>query len=375
MPFRKGGRVPPLPPCADAQRESIVSLLGHRCGNWASALERVPAGAGVGCIVSRAMNEEAFVEKREPEWKRFSFLCDRAEVSPVNLRPEELREFVRLYRRVSSDLALARTRSINPELVDFLNALCARGYGLLYRTPSKPWRKAFGGAVRLAAQTVRRQVVSILVSALLLFGSAGFAALAMRTMPELRSHFISPDDDGIKGWKSGKFEARTGSESIGASGFYSANNPRVAITAGAIAAATFGVGTAFMLYANGTILGALASEMADVGKLGHLIVSIAPHGVTEISGMLVSGAAGLVMGWALISPGRRRRGDALREAGKDAIVMLATAVVLMLLAAPVEGFVSFNPNIPDWAKAGFAIATAVGWGLFWTGYGTDASVS
>ena len=54
------------------------------------------------------MNEMAFVEKREPDWKRLTFLCDRADATIKNLKPEELHEFVRLYRRVSADLALVR---------------------------------------------------------------------------------------------------------------------------------------------------------------------------------------------------------------------------------------------------------------------------
>jgi uncharacterized membrane protein SpoIIM required for sporulation len=94
-------------------------------------------------------------------------------------------------------------------------------------------------------------------------------------------------------------------------------------------------------------------------------VSIAPHGITEMSGLVISGAAGLVMGYALINPGRRRRGDALKAAGKDALVLLTTATLMMFMAAPIEGFFSFNPNVPVVAKVIFATGSAIAWGLFW----------
>src|SRR5205085_2799767 len=61
----------------------------------------------------KAMNEVLFVQQREPDWKRLWTLTDKADASPVNLSAQEIDEFVRLYRRVSKDLAIVRTRSNN----------------------------------------------------------------------------------------------------------------------------------------------------------------------------------------------------------------------------------------------------------------------
>jgi WD40 repeat protein len=55
------------------------------------------------------MNEQAFLQKREGDWRRLTLLCDKADASPSKLTPTELREVVRLYRRASTDLALVRT--------------------------------------------------------------------------------------------------------------------------------------------------------------------------------------------------------------------------------------------------------------------------
>jgi uncharacterized membrane protein SpoIIM required for sporulation len=111
-----------------------------------------------------------------------------------------------------------------------------------------------------------------------------------------------------------------------------------------------------------------------VGNLDFLVSSIIPHGVPEISGLWISCSAGLLLGWALINPGRRSRGEALKAVGKDAIVLLAISVVLMFIAAPIEGFFSFNPRIPGAVKVTVAVLEAIGWLAFWSFFGRDEAI-
>jgi uncharacterized membrane protein SpoIIM required for sporulation len=316
------------------------------------------------------MNEVAFVERREADWRRFTILCDKADVSPSYLGPKEFHEFVRLYRRVSGDLATARTRSNNLQLIEFLNDLVGRGYGILYRAPRKPFFQAVLEAIRIAARTVRECAWYVGASvATFVFGIVVAWVLVDR-VPSTHDHFVPPGwQEVFKQWKTGTHDEATASQSAGMTGFYIINNPLVAARSGAIAAATFGVVTAQQLFQNGAILGTLAHEVSTVGKLGFLVTSVSPHGVPEVSGLIIASAAGYVMGWALINPGRRKRGEALREAGKKAIVLLTTGVILMFIAAPIEGFFSFNPNVPDAVKIGVAAAELIFWGVFWTGFG------
>ena len=119
----------------------------------------------------------------------------------------------------------------------------------------------------------------------------------------------------------------------------------------------------------GAQIGVLASEMHKVGKLPFLLVSITPHGVTEVSGAAIAAAAGLLLGWSLIDPGRRSRLASLRAAGPDAGVMLLIGVALTFMAAPIEGFFSFNPRIPHVARLLVAAITLLGWLAFWNGFG------
>ncbi|RIJ99621.1 MAG: hypothetical protein DCC46_07875 [Armatimonadetes bacterium] len=318
------------------------------------------------------MNELLFLKQREPDWKRLTQLSDRADASVSQLKPEDLADFVRLYRRACDDLALVRTESTNDDLATFLNALCARAYSMIYRTTHRPLGAVLIHAIALSASTVRRRIGAIALSAGVFLGSALFAYACLIYVPGSRDVLVPPEFEGlVEEWKQGEMQEQSGLDSVGASAFYASNNPTVSILASSIAAATFGVGTASILYSNGLMLGTLSHEMASVGKLGFLLLHVMPHGVTELSGIIVSGGAGFLMAWALIHPGRRRRADALREAGKDALVLLVTAVVLMFIAAPIEGFVSFNAAVPNEFRAVLIFGTAIGWGAFWMGFARD----
>lgn len=315
------------------------------------------------------MNEQGFVDRRELDWKRLGELSDKADASIKRLDAAELREFIRLYRRVSTDLALARTKSTNIPLISHLNDLVGRAYGILYRSPRKPVLGTLFAAIGVCTQTVRRNKWFLATSAAIFFGSAVFIFFLMDWVPAVRDQMIPEGMEKVfEGWKKGSFEERSGSQSGMMAGFYASNNPRTSIITGAVGAGSFGIISVALLFQNGAILGALAHEMASVGKLGFLISSISPHGVPELSGIVVAGGTGLLLAYAVINPGRRRRADALRLVGKDAIVLLATSVVLMFMAAPIEGFFSFQPNVPQWLKAAVAILELCAWATLWTFY-------
>lgn len=318
------------------------------------------------------MNEVAFVEKREPDWKRLSYLVDRADVSIRQLTAPELHEFIRLFRRVSGDLALARTKSVNLELIEFLNDLVGRAYSEIYTSPRRPLGQSIMEGIASAARSVRRLRWFVLASASLFILSAVWGYVVLTIRPETRELIVPEQFKGtFEKWKTGKHDETTADRDLAATFFYSGHNPAVAIGTGAVAAATFGIATAMSIYENGLILGALVHDLQPVGHVDHLLYSIAPHGVTELSGIVLSGAAGFSLGWALICPGRRKRGDALAAAAKDALVVLCAAVVMMFMAAPIEGFISFNPHIPHWVKGTFAVCAAIAWAAFWIGYGRE----
>jgi uncharacterized membrane protein SpoIIM required for sporulation len=170
-------------------------------------------------------------------------------------------------------------------------------------------------------------------------------------------------------WKKGLPTDRSTNDNLSMWSMYAANNPKVAVIATASSVATFGIMTVYLLGTNGMLVGQLMRSEADIHQAPFLLGSIFPHSVPELSGIIVSGAAGFVLGWALINPGRRTRGAALREAARDAAVMILTAVTLMFIAAPIEAFFSYNVAIPLYVKFAVGSIEVLGWGIVWTTYG------
>lgn len=314
-------------------------------------------------------NEEALLQRRQQEWARLEALSQKAAVGFDTMSPDEVVEFVRLYRRASGDLALFMTQSGNESVVSHLNGLVANSYGLLYRRPTLPLRGLVLSVLDRTLLAVRRNAAFTWVSALIFFAGAFFAPMVLGTMPHLRELVVpSHMESMFQSWQEGELPARGADDSVAAWAMYVTNNPRVALLTCAGAASTFGVLTVFILWTNGAMLGALSYDMVQVGKLDFLLISVSPHGITEIGGIFLAGAGGLILGRALIAPGRRTRGDSLRKAIPDALLMGLMGIAMTVLAAPVEGFLSFNPAVPDWAKISLATATLMGWWLFFSGF-------
>jgi uncharacterized membrane protein SpoIIM required for sporulation len=320
------------------------------------------------------MNEEALVNRRIADWKRLEELCARSDVRMKSLNNLEILEFVRLYRRASTDLSLIRTRSANEPLAMYLNNLVGRAHGILYKRPPKPIGNAVVDMLNETARSFRRNKIYFWISFLIFFGSTLFAYVLVSRDHSFLSYFTGGMDDVFKEWKKGTFEQRD----MGTGGmmtfFYAGNNPRVSIIAGAVGAGTMGFYSIVMMFQNGAILGALASEMNSVGKLPFLISSIAPHGVPELSGIIFAGAAGLRFGWAILVPGVYSRGESLRRSAKDGVTMIVTGVFLCFIAAPIEGFFSFSPAIRQEVKFGFACVTLAGWIYFWSFFGKETNL-
>jgi uncharacterized membrane protein SpoIIM required for sporulation len=95
---------------------------------------------------------------------------------------------------------------------------------------------------------------------------------------------------------------------------------------------------------------------------------VTAHGVLELSCIIVAGAAGLRIGWAMIDPGTRPRGLALRQEARASVEIILGTAPWLVVAGLVEGFIT-----P--AGAGLATVVAVGlslgaiyWGLvLWRG--------
>jgi uncharacterized membrane protein SpoIIM required for sporulation len=117
-----------------------------------------------------------------------------------------------------------------------------------------------------------------------------------------------------------------------------------------------GLGSALVLVSNGAILGAVGGVAAGAGNLRPFVDLVTPHGVLELSCIVVAGASGLRLGWAIVSPGPRRRGVALREEARRTVLVVLGTAPWLVVAGLVEGFA-------DPAALGLGGVLGMGFGL------------
>ncbi len=227
-----------------------------------------------------------------------------------------------------------------------LNALVLRTHGLLHARV-KGRRSSLGAAIR--------QVQAGLWLSLGVFiGSAVLAAAAVLADPVLAlsvvpREFLAQIDQNAWGTRDSR------AADLGMMLFYWANNLRACFMALGLGVLG-GLPAILVLAVNGALLGGVAAIATLRGVGDRLWGWLGPHGVPELGALILCGAIGLRLGQSWLVPGSLRRRVALAEAGRALTPVVAAAALLVVCAAPLEGFVA-PLDLPGWVD----LSIAMGW--------------
>jgi uncharacterized membrane protein SpoIIM required for sporulation len=109
------------------------------------------------------------------------------------------------------------------------------------------------------------------------------------------------------------------------------------------------------------MLGYVVGYSANEGNSDVVFALITGHGVLELSIICVAAMAGMRMGMALVNPGLRSRGLALRREAVAAVEIVIGTVPWFILAGLIEGFFTPAGFGPVWAGiVGFTVG-----GIYW----------
>lgn len=304
---------------------------------------------------SRRPSIGAFVGKRRASWERLQALAGRVDAGTLSLA--EVEELDRLYRRAAGDLAHARAAFPGSDAEGYLSQVTARAYAALYRR-----RRARPGAAR---DFVARRIPETFLAHLPLFGLAAAFLAAGMAAGALAVAFDPAAADSLvpRAVRDSVAGGRMWTDSLlglapGVEGSLIAHN-NIAVTGLAFALGlTGGIGTGWLLFANGLLLGAVAVHCVQRGLGGPFFSFVAAHGPAELLCIVLAGQAGFLVASALVAPGEWPRGAALVRRGREAARLLALVVPLLAVVGVVESAVSPGATFPGPAKGAFGVLLA-----------------
>src|SRR5207302_6672203 len=270
-------------------------------------------------------------------------------------------ELIGLYQRTSSHLSYAQTYFNDPGLNLRLSQLVASAGAVLYGTRPRTWRsfgRFFTATFPAALWRIRTFLAVSFVLTFLPATALGVwlahsdAALDATATPAMRAAYVEEESNHYyTDHPSAEFATKVFT-----------NNLQVSILAFA-AGILLCIPTAIILVMNGANLGVALGLFAAVGKLRLLFGLLIPHGLIELTSVIIAGAAGLRLGWTIIDPGDRRRVDALAEEGRRAVVLVMGTACTLLLAGIIEGFVT-GSALPTLARVGIGVGVEVAFLLY-----------
>lgn len=317
-----------------------------------------------------------FVAAERQYWDELRAVLDRMEGEPERrMTVPEVQRLHYLYERCSADLAQLDTFAAEPTVRSSLESLVSRAYTEIHETRA-PIKIRWKQLVLEFPRAFRRHLGAwqLSVAATLLGCAFGWFAIhqdprskavlmpfpgLMQSPAERVANEESAKQDRYKGVKT-TFSAQLMS-----------NNIQVTIKALALGV-TWGVGTLILLFYNGVLLGAVATDYITGGQGLFLAGWLLPHGSVEIPAVVLGGQAGFMLAGALIGWGDRTpRTERLRAISHDLFAIVAGAAALLVWAGLVEAFVSqyHQPVLPYALKIAFGLCELAALTLYlgWAG--------
>ncbi len=295
---------------------------------------------------------DAFVLANQASWDRLEQLVKKRRT----LSGAEVDELVELYQRVSTQLSILRSASSDAVLVGRLSGLVARARSVVTGAHAPLWREF----VRF--WTVSFPVVAYRAWRWWLGASASFFLVAfviavwIAYNPEVQAAIATPDE--IAQLVNNDFAAYYSEHPAGSFALSVwANNAWIAVQCIA-SAVLLGIPIPWVLFNNALNLGLSAGLMFGAGKGDVFLGLITPHGLIELTAVLLAAGAGMRLGWSAVSPGNRPRGQVLAEQGRAVIAVAVGLVAVLVVAGIVEAFVTPS-SLPTVARVGIGILVEV----------------
>jgi uncharacterized membrane protein SpoIIM required for sporulation len=295
---------------------------------------------------------DAFVLAHRPTWDRLEALVKRRR----RLTGAEVDELVDLYQRVSTHLSMVRSASTDSVLIGRLSGLVAQARAAVTGAHAPLWSEF------LRFWTVSFPVVAYrswrwwLGTAVAFFFVTVVIAMWVSGNPEVQAALKTPSE--IDELVNNDFASYYSENPAGSFALHVwVNNSLVAAQCIAYAI-VLGIPIPYLLFQNAANLGLIAGFMFDAGKADIFLGLIAPHGLIELTAVFLAAAAGMRLGWSVVSPGNRPRLQVLAEQGRAVVSVAVGLVAVLLVAGLTEALVTPSP-LPTVVRIGIGVAAEI----------------
>jgi uncharacterized membrane protein SpoIIM required for sporulation len=277
------------------------------------------------------LREALFIKKNRERWLKNQH-------TPAEDPDEMAKDFTQLV----DDLAYAKTFYPSSKVTRYINSEASKIYLSIYKNRKEESNRLVTFWKYDLPLTIRKhhKVVLFVFLVFLIFFSIGF--------------FVSKQDEGVaRDFFGDRYVDKT-LENIAEGnpfGIYESGNPflswlllmihNIRVSLLMFAAGIFaGIPSLYLLAQNAAMVGIFDQFFAAKGLGIQFFLVVFVHGTLELTAIIISGAAGLVLGKSFLFPGTIRRIDAFKQGAKDGVKIMIGLMPVFALAAFFEGFIT-----------------------------------
>ena len=304
------------------------------------------------------------LERRRRNWQELERFCDQLQGGSKGpkLPPAAMSRFAALYRAACADLALADSYQLPQNTVQYLHRLVGRAHNQLYRSRRFELKKWLDMLFR----DVPRQIFNDRCIQLMfvlwwgLFILSAWLAYSKTIWPDFAEQVLTHEQiSNLEEMYKNPIDGtqRGGDENAAMMGFYVQNNAGIGLQC--FAWGLLVVPGLLLTMFNAIFLGSAFGYMArpDVPEGRNFFHFVTAHGPFELTAIVISAGAGLRLGLSWMMPKGLTRYDNLRKTGREMMPVIGAAVMMFVIAAVIEGFLSPSP-LPYWSKATVAVLSS-----------------
>ena len=300
------------------------------------------------------MREAAFVKQNLERWQEFEKLLENEKT----VGPDRLAE---LFIQVTDDLSFSRTQYPKSDTTHYLNNLASKIHLEIYKNKKEDKKRfitfwkyelpfLFKSAHKQLFYAFTIFTLAILIGVVSVANDDNFIRLV------LGDAYVNMTLENIEKGNALAVYGKTNEADM----FFmiTFNNIRVSFTAFA-AGLLLSIGTGFILFQNGLMVGAFFTFLGQKGLLVDSLLIVMLHGTLELSAIVIAGAAGFVMGNSILFPGTYSRLESFKIGAKKGLKIIMGLMPIFILAGFIESFVTRYTFMPWPVKLVIVVLSAI----------------